>query len=292
MSQLLTEIGYASVDEAELDLVRQIQSTFGPERCYAWPGARVAARRMASVGFGGDFHNVTHGPDGQHSVVVGTVAGPGLLAALAKAVISGAIHKFGPVDRSPASFVDCLSELIDRLNTDLRPRRVTCSVFHGLIDCVRGTLGCCTVGRIRPYIKTRDGALRELPVARQALGRPSSVERAVATFELGTVERLILHTNGLTEARASSGQSYGMSRGRRLLTETASLPADQQVETIVRALHAHTGPDSTLADDVTVFVAEFAEQSEPPLTADSVRDLFKSYEGAGGSQPDSSVFLG
>jgi len=292
MSQLLSEISHAPADDAKVDFVRQIQSTFGPEKCYAWPGARVAVKRVASVGFGGDFHTVTHGPDEQHSIIVGTVSGPGLVAALAKAVISGAIHKFGQANRSPIGLLESLNDLLDRLNADLSPRAVTCSVFHGLIDCAKGTLGYCTAGRVRPYIRTRDLVLQELSVESPALGRSTDVKPRTGSLELSSIERLLIHTEGLCEACSAAGESYGPTQSRQLLADTASLPVDRQLAAFVEAVHTHVGTISTLTDDVTLFAAEFAEESTNLPRADAVNDLFKSYEESSGSRPDSSVFLG
>jgi len=292
MSQLLSEISHTPADEVKLDFVRQIQSTFGPEKCYAWPGARVAVKRIASVGFGGDFHAVTHGPNEQHSIVVGTVSGPGLVAALAKAVISGAIHKFSPADRSPIGLLVSLSDLLGRLNADLSPRAVTCSVFHGLIDCAKGTLGYCMAGRVRPYVRTRKGVLQELSVESPALGRSTDVKLRVGSLKVNSIERLLIHTEGLCEACSATGESYGPTQSRQILTDTAVLPVDRQLAAVVEAVHTHVGAISTLTDDVTLFAAAFAEETTNIPRVDAVNDLFKWYGESSGFRPDSSVFLG
>jgi serine phosphatase RsbU (regulator of sigma subunit) len=292
MSQLLSELSHAPAADAKIDFVRQIQSTFGPERCYAWPGARVAVKRVASVGFGGDFHAVTHWPDEQHSIVVGTVHGPGLVAALAKAVISGAIRKIGPVNRSPIGLLESLCDLLDRLNADLSPRAVTCSIFHGLFDCTKGTLGYCTAGRVRPYVRTRDGALQELSVESAALERSADIEPRSGSLELSSIERLLVHTEGLCEVCSSAGEPFGPVQSRQLLSGTAFLPVDRQLAAVVEAVHSHADAISTLTDDVTLFAAEFTEEATSTPCADAVSDLFKSYEESSGFRPDSSVFLG
>ncbi|MGD2109540.1 MAG: PP2C family protein-serine/threonine phosphatase [Phycisphaerae bacterium] len=292
MSQLMPAAGCAPGHGTESDLMRQIDSTIGLEGCCGWPGARVAVKRIPSVGFGGDFHNITHRTEGQHAVVVGTVSGPGLVAALAKATIARAIGRHGSVNRSPVALITFLDELLDRLNTDLGVRSITCSVFIGLVDRARQTLAYTAAGSIRPYIQTRDGSVRDLLTGTPALGAPERVEREPGSLDLASVQRLMIHTEGLCQAQSTAGESYGASRSRKLLTETARLPVDRQLAAVAEDVHAHIGPLRTPTEDVTVFVAHLGDDRMTTPNHASFRDVFNSYENTGGPPLDSSVFLG
>ncbi|MGB2984451.1 MAG: SpoIIE family protein phosphatase [Phycisphaerae bacterium] len=291
MSQLLPAIKPTSTDEAELDLARQIQSTFVPGKCYGWPGAQVAARRIPSAGLGGDFHNVIHGPEEQYSIVVGTIAGPGVFAAFAKAVLSGAVREFGPISGSPRVLMEHLDRMLGRINADLPHHRVTCSVFHGLVNRTEGTLECRSAGGCGALAWTHKGELRELKGTGPALGSAASHGYDSESLELASLRRLVVYTAGLTATSSASGESFGAARGRRLLADTVHLPADEQVDVVLRTLRDHVGPDNIFTDDVTVFVTEFSEEATAS-GADSMRTWFQTYEQAGGAVPDSSVFLG
>jgi serine phosphatase RsbU (regulator of sigma subunit) len=291
MSQLVSANALPCTEDAELDLARQIQSAFVPVKCFGWPGTHVAARRISSAGLGGDFHTVVHGLDEKCSLVVGTVAGPGLFAALAKAVLSGAVGRLGPTSPPPGTVLDQLRRVLDHINSDLREGRVTCSVFHGLVDRVAGTMEYCNAGHCRPLAWTRDGEMKELRTTRPPLGEPGSHGFESESIRLANVQRLIVCSDGLNAARSAKGEPFGASRGKRLINDTVPLPADEQVDEVLRVLRDHVGTDSDFSDDATVFVTEF---SEPLTTAgtDSMRTWFSSYEQASGVAPDSSVYLG
>jgi len=291
MSQLDTATGCLSTDEAEFDLARQIQSTFVPEKCYGWPGTRIAARRIAGGGLGGDFHDVIRGLDEQYTLIVGTITGPGLFAALGKAVLSGAARKFGPISRSPRVLMDQLNRLLGRINANLRDQCVRCSVFIGLVDRARGILDYSSAGCCRALVWSREGELYDLQSTGAMLGGSANLDCGSERLELTSLRRLVIYTDGLTTARSISGQPLGMARGRRLLTDTVRLPADKQVEVVLQGLRNHVGPDRVLTDDVTVFLTEFMEGVTAP-GADSMRTWLRSYDRAGGTVPDSSVFLG
>ena len=291
MSQLLTAIEPTSTDEAELDVARQIQSTFVSDRGQAWPGARTATKRIAGGGLGGDFHHVARGLDEQYAVMVGTVTGPRMFAALAKAVLSGAARSPGAVARAPAVQVAHLSGLLSHINENLRGERVLCSVFYGLIDRSKGVLEFCNAGRFHPLIWTREAEVRDLGATAPALGQTGGFDCRTESLELGSLRRLVVYTNGLTTARTASGVIFGEARGRRLLVDTLHLPVNEQVDAALQALRDHVGRDRVFTDDLTVFVTEFTD-TVAVTAPESVKTRFQAYERATGAAPDSSVFLG
>lgn len=298
MSQLVSQGESSAADEVELNLARQIQSTFVTGRCHGWPGTRIAAGRIAGASPGGDFHDVIRGCDERYSLVVGTIKGPRLFAALATAVLSSAVRGFGLTSRSPSDLLDHLNTLLSRISADLRDPSVTCSVFHGLVDRARGTLEYCNAGCCRAAVWTQGGEFCELGstspalgVMSSALGRPAGVNYDRESLDFASVQRLIIHTDGLTSACSASGESFGVDRGRCLLMDTVRTTADDQVQAILQAVRDHIGPERALTEDVTLFVADNTE-SIAARPVDSMKTWLQTYERAIGAVPDSSVFLG
>lgn len=291
MSELLTALPFTSTDEAELDLARQIQSTFIPCKCYGWPGVHLAARRVAGDGLGGDFHNVISGLDEQYLTVVGTIKGPGLVAAMAKAVLSGAVRKFGPITRSPSVLIRRLERLLGHINADLRDEYVTFTVFLGTVDRDKGILEYCSAGGCRPRIWSRDGKSKQLGSTGPALTGSADFECDSKSLELESLRRLLVCTGGLASAESAGGESFGAARARRLLCKTVNLPAEQQANAILQGIRKHVGPDRVPNEDVTVFVTEFADDTVT-AASDSMKARLQTYDRVAGAVPDSSVFLG
>ncbi len=289
MSEILT--AFPSTNKDELDLARQIQSTFIPGRCYGWPGARVAARRLAGGCLGGDFHDVISGLDEQHLVAIGTIRGPGLVAALAKTALSGAVRKFGPISRSPHALIQRLDRLLDHLNADLREPGLSCSMFVGVVDHNKGVLEYCSLGACRPRVWMRNGNSKLLGLTGPALTGTPGVKHGCGSLELHSVRRLVICSDGLTAAGSRKGGAFGAARERHLLQETTELPADQQAGAILQAVCEHVGPDRVPNADVTVLVTDFCEAAVV-TDAGEMSARLESYGGKVGSAPDSSVFLG
>jgi hypothetical protein len=137
----------------------------------------------------------------------------------------------------------------------------------------------------------RSGEMHELPNTGPTLGTRTQRDDECGSFDLSAMQRLIVVSEGLITACSASGEPLGATRGRCLIADTARLPADQQVDAIVRTVRDHVGPDSMLTDDATVFVTEFEEdvaQSE----AGAATAWLRTCEHDIGSAPDSSIYLG
>jgi len=291
MSESIAAAVCSSPDETELDVARQIQATFVPGRCHGWPGTRIAARRVTCGALGGDFHAAVRGLDDRYAIIVGTVAGASLPAAMAKAVLSGAIHTPAPIGGNVRARVEHLNCLLARINAALSCERVRCSLFYGLVDRDRGTLEFCNAGNCRPLIWARGGEMRSLASAGPVLGDSAVADCGSESLELASLRRLVVYTEGLPAARSPSGERYGVARGERLLAQTVSLPVDDQVGTALQALREHVGRDRDFIEDVTVYAAHF-EDDASVCSAGSMSAWFRTYERTAGAAPDSSIFLG
>ena len=279
------------VDAPEVELVREIEADLVPTGCHGWPGAKVAARRLASAGLGGDFHSVIPGSGERYSLVVGTVAGPGLFAALGKAVLSSAARKLGRTRQSTAAMMSHLQGLLRRINVDLRNQRVTCALFHGVVDQHPGTLEYCAAGPCHAFVWTRGGELLDLRSTGPALGAREDVECESQSYDVHGLQRLIVFSEGLTTASCASGEPFGLARGRCLVTDTVRLPIEEQVDAIVRALREHVGTNSMFTEDATVFVTEF-DEGAASREAFEAEAWLRSFKPDTGEVPDSSVYLG
>jgi serine phosphatase RsbU (regulator of sigma subunit) len=234
---------------------------------------------------------VITGLDEQYLVAIGTVTGSGLVAALAKTVLSGAVRKFGPISRSPQALVHRLNRLLARLNDDLRERWLGCSLFVGVVDRRRCALEYCSAGACRPQVWARDGVTTRLELTGSALtGSPES-EHDGASLDLVSLRRMIICTDGLAAAASPDGAAFGTGRALRLFQDTADLPADGQAEAIVETVRRHIGRDRVPAADVTVLVTDFA-QGALSREAHAWSARLQGEDRGIGTVPDSSVFLG
>ncbi|MEV6836739.1 PP2C family protein-serine/threonine phosphatase [Streptomyces sp. NPDC051133] len=175
-----------------------------------------AARRDASIG--GDLYAVQDSPYGVR-LVVGDVRGKGIGAVAAVAVVIGAF-------REAAEHAATLEEVAERLERALAregTRRAGIDAFEGFTTAVLaelphgdGVVRLVNRGHPPPLLLYADGTVRALtthepalPLGMADLGRWP--DRSLqAGFPSGAT--LLLHTDGLSEARDGHGRFYDLER--------------------------------------------------------------------------------
>jgi phosphoserine phosphatase RsbU/P len=219
----------------EMDSARQIQLQLVPAQLPAVSGFRLAAVYLPAAEVGGDFYQVFLQSDGSALIVIGDVSGKGLKAAMTGSVVLGALRSLAQENPSPA-------QILSRLNTQLAQSSdsgfVTCLVARITPD---GALTFANAGHLPPY---RNG--EELQIeAGLPLGITTDTTYAESTLILTLADILTFLSDGVVEARSTSGQLFGFDRTRSISTRTA--------EEIARAAQAFGQQD-----DITVLTLTFA----------------------------------
>jgi phosphoserine phosphatase RsbU/P len=197
---------------AELGAAREIQQRLVPASLPALVGYQMEAAYIPAQEVGGDFYQVIPQPDGCLLIVVGDVSGKSLKAAMTGALAIGAIRTLAVEDLSPAVFLARLNQQV--LNTQ----------ESGFITCLcarlqpGGLMTMANAGHLSPY---RGGA--EIPLdAGLPLGIVSGVEYQETTVNLAPGDKLTLLSDGVIEARNSSGQLLGFDATRAMSAQSAA----------------------------------------------------------------------
>ena len=233
--------------ELELKSAREVQRVLIPEAIPDIPGYAIASVYHPAQEVGGDFFQIIPMQDGAALVVLGDVSGKGLKAAMNVALIVGTVRTLAEFQSDPASI---LAGLNRRLVGRMQDGFTTALAFR--ID----RLGHCTfanAGHVPPFLNGSEMTLDpSLP-----LGIDPEAEYNDQDITLDCGDRLMLHTDGVLEARSGKGELYGFGRLTALL---ASLP---DADSIVDAALAF-GQE----DDITVLTIERLRLNEasPSMT--------------------------
>jgi sigma-B regulation protein RsbU (phosphoserine phosphatase) len=135
----------------------------------------------------------------------------------------------------------------------------------------------CSAGHTPAIIRpTNNGDLRRINPPGRPLGLPIDADQSfidrlgseVITLQPG--DRLLIFTDGLTDARSSDGDSFGLERIEACLRETVDLhPPDFVNEVMLRVDRFSDGADPV--DDLTVVTVDRADSPIPGNNADSDR---------------------
>jgi hypothetical protein len=198
----------------EMQAAGEIQRMLAPAELETAPGLRieVAFRPMREVG--GDFYQCRVLPDGRQRLIVGDVSGKGTGAAMAAALILGG---------AAARDSDSPAELLSHLNRVLRESQVggfaTCLCADVAPD---GFVQFANAGHLPPYCRNQEIAVQPgLP-----LGLTLETRYELMEFELAPGAMLTFLSDGVVEARDSSGALFGFERTLALSSQPAATIAD------------------------------------------------------------------
>ncbi len=244
--------------KAELDIARALQIAILPSKFPAKSGCDGAARMVPASTMGGDFYDYIELPDGQVGLVMADVSGKGVPAAFFMAVARTNLRELAMHHAEPAA---CLAHTNDVLCTQ-NPMELFVTVFYCIFDPASGVLRYANGGHNPPYVRRADGSIEVLSGAGGlVLGAMPGVEYQNHTLQLRFGDRLVLYTDGVTEAFNHVDEAYGE---KRLIAEVQAHgngSAEALVERICRSLTTFSGT-APQSDDITLTVLSW----QPPNT--------------------------
>jgi hypothetical protein len=200
---------------AELHAASTVQQLLLQSASRPTPGFQLESVYLPASEVGGDFFFVSSAPDGSLTAVVGDVSGKGLTAAMRVAMILGVLRS--ETSHDPG-------DILFGLNNAL--------IAQGQLGfttacCIRISLSggytLANAGHIAPYLSGRE--LDTPPALPLGLVADQSYELVHGCLASG--ERLVLMSDGVPEARSSSGELYGFERLANLTLMSAQQIAEE-----------------------------------------------------------------
>ncbi len=233
----------------ELELARDLQADLIPKQMPVTADYEIAAYNEIANTVGGDIYDFVPLPDGRLAVLFGDASGHGMAAGLVMAVAHAAFRTQLDVDHAPSGIVPALNRILCRTGG---PRSFFACCY--LLLEPGGDFVAVLAGH-PPVIKvTADGKIAER-IGRGAY--PFGIKTGLAWEEthghLERGERLLLHSDGLSEARNTNGREFGDSYIDAIAGWSPRSSAASLVETIVGEWRLFTG-NKPPEDDVSIAV--------------------------------------
>ena len=242
-------------EELDLALAAELQSALLPRECpHDCPNQLAAARNRMCGSVGGDFYDFIRANEDQIVIVVGDVVGHGVRASLLMAKIMGHLRSDSELLTRPGPAVAALNRMLVELG-DRTGSAMPCSIFYTVIDSPTGIGFFVNAGHPSPFLCNGDQcALLYAEQRNMLLGieefKPTEM---CHTFTPG--ERMILYTDGITDAIASSGERFGERRLRETINTHTGLAPDACAKGVFDAVeHFRDGVPQT--DDETIIVLD------------------------------------
>jgi len=235
--------------EKELEISARIQTSILPRRLDV-PGLEVAARMIPASEVGGDYYDVFPVPGGG-ILAVGDVAGHGLKSGLVMLMVQSAIAALGreAPEASPRRLLTVANAVLyenirNRLRND---EHVTLTVMRYHRD---GRIVYAGAHEDLLVCRAETGKVEAIPTLGPWVGAMKDISKTVLDEELvlRDGDLLVLYTDGITEARDSSGQQFGIERLTARIEELRHEPVEK------------------IRDDILADVARFASHQEDDVT--------------------------
>jgi sigma-B regulation protein RsbU (phosphoserine phosphatase) len=228
-------------------VVLLLRGELDPSEAQLPPGLDLAARFEPAVGLlAGDFYDLLPLPDGGLGLVVVDVSGHGPSAGIMAVRIKYLIEAALGLGMSPAQ---CLAWLADHVGPT-QDRFATCLVARVAPD--EGRITYASAGH-PPLLLAANGEVEAHGPTGPLLGPfAGSWDEAEVAMPAGAVA--VVCTDGIFEARAGSGDLFGVEPVRRILADAsrADAPAEQVATDVHEAVRAFA--EGPARDDLTLVV--------------------------------------
>jgi len=235
---------------AELEVARALQVAILPASFPLKPGCDGAARMIPATTMGGDFYDFIELPDGRIGLVMADVSGKGVPAAFFMAVARTNLRDLAAHHSEPGACLAQTNEVLCAQN----PMDLFVTVFYCVFDPVTGVLKYANGGHNPPYLRRADGSVESLRgTGGLVLGAMSGIEYPQHTVQLLPGDRLVLYTDGVTEAFNPADEAYGEERLIAEVKAHGDGAAAALVERICRSVTVFAG-SAPQSDDITLTV--------------------------------------
>jgi phosphoserine phosphatase RsbU/P len=237
-------------DRLKLELVeaRELQENLLTNTQSSIEGLQIAIQWQPATTVGGDYVAAFNLDDEHAALCVADVVGKSLPAALLMANFQASLKSLSSLYLAP-------EDVSTRLNNELYaniPLHKFVTAFYGVLNIPQRTLTFTNAGHNPPLLVRSDGECVRLDAGGSVLGAFPDVPYTQDEIELRHDDRLVLFTDGLTEATDSGGEQFGEDRLIGLLRDHSQRNAEDLKEIIFNAVGDFCG--NTFRDDAALMV--------------------------------------
>lgn len=234
--------------EHEIAEARAIQEGFLPKEIPQMPGYEIASAWQSARVVGGDYFDVLPFEPETFGLCIADVAGKGLPAALLMSNLQAAVRGLASSTLSPDDLCARLNALLCRnMASD---RFVT--LFYAQLDGASRRLCYTSAGHNPPFVLHQDGSHERLNEGGGVLGVFTNQTFHAGVVELRRGDRIVLYTDGVTEASNGADEEFGEERLLQVLQENRGVSAQELQKRILSAASDFCG--GTWRDDATLLV--------------------------------------
>jgi phosphoserine phosphatase RsbU/P len=239
--------GLAQAD-GQWEEAQRTQLGFLPKEIPQIPGCEFSGAWLPIHGIGGDYFDVLQLDANQFAICIADVAGKGIAAALLMSNLQATVRNLVEQNLEPAGLTERVNHFIG--GNTASDRFIT--FFYAVFDAQSRRMMYTNAGHNAPIVLGRNGAITRLSEGGQAMGISARQDYEQSSLDLAEGDRLVLFTDGITEAPDAAGEEFGEQRLLEILRESRALGASTIQASVLARVAKFTG--DKFQDDATLVV--------------------------------------
>ncbi|MDD2717175.1 MAG: SpoIIE family protein phosphatase [Candidatus Wallbacteria bacterium] len=207
---------------------------------------------------GGDLFDFFFIDDDLFCFAIGDVSGKGVPASLFMAVTITLLRAKGNKGLTAGEIVTQINEKLCLNNESL----MFCTLFLGLLNVRTGELMSCSAGHNPPYIKRNGAGLDSIKFPPKcALGISADIEYSSHSVKLNPGDRVVLYTDGVTEAENMQDELFHEKRLEKVLQKENDSDTPETTTRNILASVKEFAAEAEQSDDITILVLHYKGKS-------------------------------
>ncbi len=243
---------------SEMAKARRIQEHLLPNGVEV-PGLSLAHHYQPATEVAGDYYDVVALPDGTWLLCIADVTGHGVPAAMSATMLKTLLLHAAEHHHDP-------DQILRRIHDEFSAVSLTedfASMMVARWDRAAGTLQYASAGHEPAWFLPATGSLRELRSTGGLLTVHGEGIWETETLQVSPGDRLMMMTDGITEAANPKDELFGRQRLAHLLASCRDVSVSDTLRRIDEAIRAHRG-SAAPNDDATAVVMEFTVPAPMP----------------------------
>jgi len=236
------------VSEYERRDAQQLHTRIVPQRHLVMQGIELFGESLPAGAVGGDYFGVWQPTPEMLHFCVADVSGKGTPGALIAAMLYASVSTLSSSSNSPEIV---LAQVETTLRNQLGEGHYI-TIFYGVLDLRSRVLHFVNAGHCPPILRRGKGSVESLGATRPVLGLMLDEGFRSERLVLAPGDRLLLYTDGVTEASNGEGEEFGSERLETLDAgfEDESLP--ERYAQIMHHVRKHAA--GKFVDDATLLL--------------------------------------
>jgi phosphoserine phosphatase RsbU/P len=249
--QSMVQAGAArlEIQNEELQRAREIQVSLLPKKIPQLPGFEVASAWQPARAVGGDYFDVLKLSENRLAICIADVSGKGVPAALLMANVQASLRASVRDLDSPARVCSIINGMLcESIAAD---KFVT--FFCGVLDAASRTFRYCNAGHPYPILVSSGAdTVCTLDQGGGVLGVFPAWTYHDSSVDLSSGDRLLLFTDGITEAEGPQGEEFGVEKVAAFAKAHAANSAAKMNQQLLAQVTEFCG--AQFQDDATLLV--------------------------------------